>query len=124
MLRKLRSKRPLPKWLDNIIQIEIQILLLKKNFQIFLKHIRLYLMIKREKCTINMVWGQMNRNSMKIWVFREIVDLGVLVILVIFGDSNNSKEDSRIFSTILKISSLLVDKKEILIDHKEDKISY
>ena len=66
----------------------------------------------------------MNRNSMKIWVFKVIVDLGVLVILVIFGVNNNNKEDSRIFLMILRIFSLLVDKKEIQIDLKEDKILY
>lgn len=119
MRPKPRSKRHLLKWQENTIQIEILTLLLKINSPVFLKHIRLFLMTKREKFTTNMVWELTSRNNTKIWVFREIVVLEDLAILAIFGVNNNNKEDSRIYSMILRISSLLEDKEKIKIDQKE-----
>ena len=118
-----KSKRLLHKWQENITLIEIQILNQKINFLIFQKHIKHYQMIKKEKFMINMEWVQMSRNNMKIWVFKEIVDLVVLEILVIFGEiNNNNKEDLKIYSMILRISSHLEVKRDNHIDQREAQI--
>ena len=120
MLPRQRSKKHSLKWLENIIQIEIPILLLRTNLQVFQKPIRHFLMTKREKCMINMEWELMNRNNMKIWDFREIADLVDLEILAIFGVNNSNKEVLKTYSMILRIFFLSGDKKKIQIDQKED----
>ena len=63
---------------------------------------------------------------MKIWVSKEIVDLGDLEILEIFGEdnNNNNKVDLKIYSTTLRISSLSEGKNDNLIGQREEQISY
>lgn len=57
------------------------------------KHIKHLVMRRKDKFMTNMEWEQMNKDNMRIWVFKEIrEDLVILVVLVILEVSLVAKE--------------------------------
>ena len=74
---------------------------------------------------INMEWEQMNKDNMRIWVFKEIKeDLVILVDLVISEVSLVVKKQMVMKIYLMDLKNLYLVIEENLIVHKEEKILY
>lgn len=74
---------------------------------------------------INMEWEQMNKDNMKIWVFKVIkADLTILVVLVILEVSLGVKEQMVMKIYLMDLRNLFLVIKVNQEVHKEEKILY